>query len=180
MPFFIDKSLNYPDLSLDCRTNNYIENYNRYIKNHLGNRRLVNSNNFIDFIKIESNKSITKLLDNNNVYKKYSCKNSYTNRVLENNKFNFQEYIDTFNDNDNLLNNNDNNSNENFKDFKINNINVEINNLLESKIGILNVSNSCFINSSIQILIHYSIFMSKYINNAKIINENEQIISYKL
>ena len=32
LPFFIDKSLNYSDIPLDCRTNNYIDIYNRYIK----------------------------------------------------------------------------------------------------------------------------------------------------
>ena len=36
MLYFKDNSLNYNNIPDDCRTNNYLENYNGYIKNQLG------------------------------------------------------------------------------------------------------------------------------------------------
>ena len=43
-----------------------MENYNGYIKRILGNR-IINWVNFLNFIKDESERSITKLLDNSNI-----------------------------------------------------------------------------------------------------------------
>lgn len=44
-----------------------MENYNGYIKRILGKNRIINWVNFLNFIKDESERSITKLLDNSNI-----------------------------------------------------------------------------------------------------------------
>ena len=49
--FFKDNSLFYNDIPSFCRTNNFLENYNGYIKNKLGRHRVINWVNFIDFSK---------------------------------------------------------------------------------------------------------------------------------
>ena len=54
MPYFNDNSLNYSIIPDDCRTNNFLENYNGYLKNMLGKHRIINLVNFIHFIKAES------------------------------------------------------------------------------------------------------------------------------
>ena len=36
MEYFEDKSLNYTKISKDCKSNNYLDNYNGYIKEKLG------------------------------------------------------------------------------------------------------------------------------------------------
>ena len=59
--YFQDGSLNYFNVPKDCRTNNYLENYNGYIKSKLGKHRLTNWVNFINFIKEESKRNIDKL-----------------------------------------------------------------------------------------------------------------------
>ena len=53
-------SLNYNDIP-KCRTNNYIENYNGYLKKTLGRKRLISWMTFINFIKNESVRVINKL-----------------------------------------------------------------------------------------------------------------------
>ena len=40
--YFIDGSLDYLRVPKDCRTNNFLENYNGYIKSKLGKHRLIN------------------------------------------------------------------------------------------------------------------------------------------
>ena len=59
--YFQDGSLNYFNVLKDCRTNNYLENYNGYIKTKLGKHRLTNQVNFLNFIKEESKRNIDKL-----------------------------------------------------------------------------------------------------------------------
>ena len=59
--YFEDLSLDYNRIPIDFRTNNYLENYNGYIKNQLGKNRIINWVNFIHFIKLESRRSIEKL-----------------------------------------------------------------------------------------------------------------------
>ena len=59
--YFQDGSLNYFNVPKDCRTNNYLENYNGYIKSKLGKHRLTNWANFLNFIKEESKRNIDKL-----------------------------------------------------------------------------------------------------------------------
>ena len=57
MQYFEDNSLNYNIIPDDCRTNNFLENYNGFIKLVLGKHRIVNWVNFIHFIKSESSRS---------------------------------------------------------------------------------------------------------------------------
>ena len=54
MQYFNDYSLNYSIFPDDCKTNNFLENYNDYLKNMLGKHRIINWVNFIHFIKEES------------------------------------------------------------------------------------------------------------------------------
>ena len=66
MQYFIDNSLNYDIIPEDCRTNNFLENYNGYIKLNLGKHRIINWVNFIHFIKSESSPSIERLMNSGN------------------------------------------------------------------------------------------------------------------
>ena len=71
MNYFKDNSLNYNDIPLYFRTNNFLENYNRYIKENLGNKKIINWINFMNFIKSKNDRSIEKLLKNANINYKY-------------------------------------------------------------------------------------------------------------
>ena len=64
--FYLDKSLDYQSIPSNCRTNNFLENYNGYIKTHLGKNRYINWVNFIHFIKTESQRNLNKLHENAN------------------------------------------------------------------------------------------------------------------
>ena len=64
--FYLDKSLDYQSIPSNCRTNNFLENYNGYIKTHLGKNRYINWVNFIHFIKTESQRNSNKPHENAN------------------------------------------------------------------------------------------------------------------
>ena len=66
LDYFKDLSLDYSRIPQDCRTNNYLENYNGFIKSQLGKHRIINWVNFINFIKLESQRSIDKLYNSLN------------------------------------------------------------------------------------------------------------------
>ena len=68
LEYFKDLSLDYSRIPKDCRTNNYLENYNGYLKNQLGKNRIINWVNFIYFIKCESKRSIEKLINSNKIF----------------------------------------------------------------------------------------------------------------
>ena len=65
--YFKNFSLDYSKIPKDCRTNNYLENYNGYIKSKLGKNRIINWVNFINFIKDESIRYVYKLFNKNNI-----------------------------------------------------------------------------------------------------------------
>ena len=71
LPFFEDFSLNYHNVPKEYRTNNFLENYNGFIKSQLGKKRIINWVNFIHFLKNESNRSVDKLLSSSNYNKVY-------------------------------------------------------------------------------------------------------------
>ena len=182
-PYFIDKSLDYHDLPYDCYTNNYLENYNGFIKAQLGKNRIINWVNFINFLKLESDRIINKLIDNSNkIVKTKEVKEKFNSQITlcDKNEIN----IDSVNkdlENIKLSETDDNNINQLVK----NNINydiklvseTEINKIINSKIGIENIGNSCFANAIIQILIHLSVFLNEFINSFKIEETDEVSIS---
>ena len=59
LQYFEDKSLDYYRIPKDCRTNNYLENYNGYLKKELGKHRIINWVNFMHFIKKERKPKIS-------------------------------------------------------------------------------------------------------------------------
>ena len=64
LKYFEDNSLNYDLVPEKFRTNNFLENYNRFIKTKLGEKRIINWINFLHFIKEESERSLNKLINN--------------------------------------------------------------------------------------------------------------------
>ena len=139
LEYFKDLSLDYSRTPEDCHTNNYLENYNGFIKSKLGKHRIINWVNFINFIKLESQRSIDKLY-NNEIQANY-IKNE--ENVINNNMFK------------NIITND-------LKDVNNNNIQTDskdIINSIYSKIGLFNLGASCFINSCIQVLIHCEAFI---------------------
>ena len=57
---------------------------------------------------------------------------------------------------------------------------LNINSIIVSKIGILNIGNNCFANSVLQLLIHNSYFINKFLNKIDKISNKDNSISYKL
>ena len=151
--------MNYTNIPKDCRSNSFIENYNGYIKEKLGKHRLVNWVNFIEFIKQESVRSISKLLNvantnlkSNNSYTKtntlkYSMQTESNNKeiIKETYYFNFKEEKES-NEN-NLMS----------ISFKKDLVNA----LVTSTLGFKNIGDTCYMNTAIQILIHLKNFMQK-------------------
>ena len=157
LDYFKDLLLNYSTIPNDCRSNNYLENYNGFIKLKLGKHRIINWVDFINFIKEESARAIEKLFGNEiNTY-------IFDDKTKIENKEENEEII-------NLLNT------EN-----INKLNAPYNleNIISKKIGIKNMGASCYINSCIQILIHLKLFMKEMNNKIDIIKNKKLSISYK-
>ena len=71
LQFFEDRSLNYHNIPREYRTNNFLENYNGFIKAQLGKKRIINWVNFLSFLKNESKRFIDKLLLNANFNKAF-------------------------------------------------------------------------------------------------------------
>ena len=141
----------------DCRTNSFLENYNGYIKNKLGKHRLINWVNFLNFLKEESQRSINKL---------YNA----TGGNLKNIPFEEQLYIKNpfIKSSENQVNNTKIVENKNIYkidksintyNLSIDEINEKINKsvkaIINSRIGLNNLGQTCYINSSLQILLHY-------------------------
>ena len=180
MPYFIDNSLNYDIIPDDCRTNNFLENYNGYIKHILGKHRIINWVNFIHFIKSESGRSIEKLMNSNNnnlkIFKMLIEKEKIIKK--EKNKFN-KEIIkptDEVNDNNEKKLEKSKKFEDKIDKGKKNELKDEIKN--ENLIGIINIGNSCYINSIIQTLIHSPIFIDEFLNNREDIKKMPMSTSY--
>ena len=148
--YFQDGSLNYFKVPKDCRTNNYLENYNGYIKSKLGKHRLTNWVNFLNFIKEESKRNIDKLynaasnhLKNMQFKEQLNITNPFIN-IIKDNK------IEVTFDN---MNNNNSNDIENFHEKnKQNNFDC-----------LTNLGLTCYMNSSLQIMMHTDIIIEKII-----------------
>lgn len=59
--FFVSKDFDYYHIPNDIRANSYVETYNKFIKENLGKKRIVNWYNFIIFLKNESKRIKDKI-----------------------------------------------------------------------------------------------------------------------
>ena len=169
LEYFKDLSLDYSKIPNDCRTNNYLENYNGYIKSQLGKHRLINWVNFINFIKLESQRSIDKLYNNISINQNFNA----TPVQIKNNK----EVMNTIESKHEKLNTS---FNIDYNDQGVNNQHNSIISIIYSKIGIINIGASCFINSIVQVLIHCRPFIENIIKKIHILKERKLSIAYKL
>ena len=176
--FFEDQSLNYFRIPKDCRTNNYLENYNGYIKKELGKNRVINWVNFIHFIKMESQRSVEKLINTQNFnisidYIDTNFEKNEDNNQTKNNTKKFiekQTNIDRPTIDDKFIN-----INENIDDNKL-----FLDKIILSKIGFINIGASCFINSALQILLHCKIFMKYFLEKKDLIKQKLNSIGIEL
>ena len=81
--FFVDKIYDYYHIPNDIRSNSYLENYSKYIKGKLGENRIVNWFNFINFLKNESKIIKEKIYKHDTQNIRFSQKKS---------KFNYKKY----------------------------------------------------------------------------------------
>ena len=177
LEYFKDNSLNYQNIPIDCRTNNFLENYNGYIKSRLGQHRVINWVNFIDFIKKESERSIEKLINHKNFnsdimnYYKDNNININSNQL----KTKKEQKKNLLNLEQNIIENN------NINETKIEKPNTVYESLVYNQIGFINLGNTCYANACLQILIHCEPFINKFINKIKAYNpsKTERIISNK-
>ena len=72
--YFVSKDFDYYHIPEDSRSNSYLESYNKYIKNNLGENRIVNWFNFVNFLKNESKRIKSKLYSNDAQNIKFSQK----------------------------------------------------------------------------------------------------------
>ena len=68
--YFKKGNMNYSLIPNDTRSNSYLKNYNKFIKDYFGNKHETNWLNFINFIKSSIN-SIEKLNTNANANVRY-------------------------------------------------------------------------------------------------------------
>ena len=152
--YFEDQSLNYNLVPKDCRTNNFLENYNGYIKSKLGKHRIINWVNFLNFIKDESDRIISKLYD-------------ATTKNLK--KMTLREQINSVKQDIKPLKILEDFANDKFKNILFKSVensnNKPISNdeltkqLYITKMGLINIGESCFMNAALQILLHCKIFV---------------------
>ena len=148
-----------------------MENYNRYIKLKLGEKRIINWINFLHFIKEESNRSLNKLINDTN----YNL-NIYDEKI-KNNEYNKQpnnQYtIDV-----NLKKSEKKNQIENDRINNINNEKLDHTQINNSLFGIINIGLTCYINSVIQIILHSELFLEKFLEKSQIITKNKNSTSF--
>ena len=169
LEYFKDLSLDYSRIPNDCRTNNYLENYNGYIKSQLGKHRIINWVNFINFIKLESQRSIDKLYNNTTFNKNTSI---IPEQII--NKTENRNIIEYNNDNNNISLNIDYNKEDLGLQSK------SFISIIYSKVGFMNIGASCFINSIVQILIHCKPFIESITKNINILKNLKLSITFKL
>ena len=59
--YFVSKDFDYYHIPNDIRANSYVETYNKFIKENLGKKRIINWYNFIIFLKNESKRIKDKI-----------------------------------------------------------------------------------------------------------------------
>ena len=119
--------------------------------------------NFLNFIKEESKRNIDKLynatsnrLKNMQLKDQLNITNPFINFIKDNK-------IEVTIDN---MNNNNSNGIENFNEKNKKN-NFDFNKILTSKIGLRNLGLTCYMNSSLQIMMHTDIFIEKILQYKK-------------
>ena len=156
--YFKNGDYDYSKIPEDCKSISFVENYNRYMKNILGKKRKTNWFTFLNFLKEESDRSIQKLVDNKNYnidykLKKTIFKNKYIDFFEEDNNNNKSNLESITKNKTKELNNNN---------LKLSNINIkQINEFSFKLVGLLNYENICYLNASLQILIHLYSFMNE-------------------
>ena len=160
--YFKDNSLNYSNIPKDCRSNSFLENYNGYIKQKLGKHRVVNWVNFIEFIKSESSRSVEKLLNSANS-KYYEVKVNISINTLKEAIKNQPEMEDIIIEPEYYDYKNPTETKENIIRNNINK-NEMINTIINSKLGMKNIGDTCYMNAAIQILIHLKKLLDKIVN----------------
>ena len=172
--FFKKGDYNYSIIPDDCRSNSFLENYNKYLKQRLGKKRIINWFNFISFIKEESKRSLDKLSINDNFNINYKLKKMKFKNKFYNDKNPTDDIIDLSDDITSNIKNDNNEkidiiSKEN-NIYQDNKINIEPNNeLIINKdsnkfVGISNIKFNCYMNSALQILFHLDKFITNLLN----------------
>lgn len=64
--YFLNGAYDYYNIPNDCKSNSFLENYNKYLKEKLGRKRIINWFTFLNFLKEESSRSIEKLINEDN------------------------------------------------------------------------------------------------------------------
>ena len=82
--FFKNGDYDYSKIPLDCKSNSFLENYNKYLKLRLGSKKIVNWFNFLNFLKEESDRSLEKLSDIKNYNIQFKLNNTkFTNKYKD-------------------------------------------------------------------------------------------------
>ena len=126
--------------------------------------------NFLNFIKDESNRSIEKLINSSHEYEKNLLNNFY---LKSEKKSNNNDKKETKKD-DKTNNKIENIQNINEK------INSNFNEIINKEFGIKNIGNTCYINSTIQILLYNEIFMKNFMLNEFKIKKKDNTLSLNL
>ena len=121
------------------------------MKDKLGKNRCINWVNFLNFIKDESSRNIQKLYNGASQNLK---NNTFAEQISTVNPF----IMHTKEDKNNEYNNH-------YEDNEIYTSKKDIQPIIKSKIGLNNLGETCYLNSSIQILIHIKIFIEEIISN---------------
>ena len=166
--YFEDGSLDYSNVPKDCRSNSFLENYNGFIKNKLGKYRIVNWVNFMNFLKEESQRSISKLF---NATSNHLKNKQFKDQLLSKNPFVYYNFGNKLNGNNSPKNiNSEVNLNKNNSLSQLE-LKLEFTNILKTKIGLTNLGNTCYMNCALQVLLHTDLLIKKlinYVNNKKL------------
>ncbi len=187
---FSDLKNKYNSHNYDIITGLPKSNYYNYNYNYNNNNNNNNNNNKYSNISNNNNK-YSNISNNNNINNKYSNisnnnnnneKNQYQNK--SNNKFFTDNYRDSgniisksniYNSSSYLSNSNSYQNNNNNFDYSNNITSSDLSLIPTCKKGLLNLGNTCFMNTGIQILIHNSAFLNDFISSN--INSNPSSIS---
>ena len=179
-----NKNNNNNSTYLNKETNSITFNKEQYInkfnQNNISSKQKPPLTNFQNYRNFN-----TQRISQNKSFQSNYSRDSKTNNTLNNEeKSEVNKENISYTNNNNYLRKYSRNINQNkevSKEINIENkIEKEEENLMDivnKQIGIKNIGNTCFINSSLQIFIHCPLFISKLISKMKLINENTQVTS---